>query len=80
MVDRSTAKNDGFMFSKLIIGGYGKRVVGRLATFLMYHDSLSNQAGSNLVGIPITTLLALVHVRRELRARLFVAGELLHSL
>lgn len=41
----------------------------------MDHDTLSNRLGSNMVGIPISTLQALVHVRPELRARIFLAGR-----
>ena len=50
-------------------------LLGDIAFSLMDHDTLSNRLGSNVVGIPISTLLALVHVRPELRARVFLAGR-----
>ena len=48
---------------------------GDIPISLIHDDSLSDRPGSNLVGIPITTFLALVHVRPELRARLVIAAR-----
>lgn len=50
-------------------------LLGDMLSSLMDDDSLSNRLGSSLVGIPISTLLALVHVRPKLRARVVLAGR-----
>ena len=76
IVDEFQQRITAFVFSKLTIRGSVKWTAERHAKLsLIDHDSLSNRLGSSLVGIPISTLLALVHVRPKLRARVFLAGR-----